>query len=87
MPRPIKTPAKADIWTGRKQVVLKGTVEPLIIDGVQPTYKPSQSDGEAVPVQLFHVGRVWWLHYGFKYNTGGFKSKKDAIHWFAGGGR
>ena len=78
-----KTPAKADIWTGTKQIVLEGTLEPLLIDGVQPTY-PARNN---VPVQLFHAGRVWWLHYGFAENTGGFKSKKDAIRWWTGGGR
>lgn len=87
MPKPTKTPAKARIWTGGKDITLKGTLEPLLIGGVQPTYTDKTYNVIDVPVQLFHAGRVWWLHYGFEHNTGGFKSKKAAIHWWTHGGR
>jgi len=76
----VKTPAKVKVFTGGEDIVLDGTVEPLLIEGVQPIY-------DGAKVQLFHAGRVWWLHYGFDHNTGGFKSKKAAIHWFEHGGR
>jgi len=69
-------------------VSVKGTLEPLMIDGVQPRYTNKTSNLLDVPVRLFHAGRVWWLHYGKGYpGTGGFKSKKAAIHWWTHGGR
>ena len=72
--------AKAKVWTGRKRAVLRGTLEPLVIDGYQPRHKE-------MPVQLFHAGRVWWLYYEYDHQTGGFKSKKDAVRWWTIGGR
>lgn len=34
----VKKSAKTRVWTGRKNVVVEGTREPLIVDGVQPKY-------------------------------------------------
>lgn len=82
-----KKSAKAEIWTGGKNVVLRGALEPLIVDDVQQTYTNYEGTIVGLPVQLFHAGRVWWLHYGFDNNTGGFKSKKDATRWWTNGGR
>lgn len=80
--------AIARIYTMKRgMVTLRGTLEPLLVDGKQPTYTRKDKTLVKAPVQLFHSGRVWWLHYEFAENTGGFKSKKDAIHWWVSGGR
>ena len=81
MPRPKKTPSKQEVWNGRYHRIAKGTLEPLILEGVQPTYSNDTSfiDGKPLknaPVQLFNSGRLWWLNYGKDYNTGSFDSKK-----------
>lgn len=83
----VKKSAKARVWTGRKNVVVEGTREPLIVDGVQPKYTNREGTIVDLPVQLFHAGRVWWLYYGYDHQTGGFKSKKAAVSWWTHGGR
>ena len=38
-------------------------------------------------VDLFNVGRKWWLSYGKKQNTGSFPTKRAAKAWIDNGGR
>jgi len=82
-----KIKAKAKVWTHGKNVVLKGTLESLIVDDAQSKYTNVGDGILDLPVQLFHAGRVWWLYYGYDHQTGGFKSKKDAVRWWVHGGR
>lgn len=48
-------------------------------------------EGKLLPfkegVGLFNFGRKWWLRYGYEHQTGPFKSKKAAVHWYEHGGR
>lgn len=72
------------IWTGRKQVRVRGTRQPIYPGKV--TLYERWTDGTKV-VSVFHSGRLWWLSYGYRLNTGAFKSKKAAIHFWSHGGR
>jgi len=38
-------------------------------------------------VRLLNIGRKWWLHYGKGHNTGGFKSRNEALKWHLQDGR
>jgi hypothetical protein len=79
------------VWTGRAQRSAKGTLEPLLINGQQPTYTYifdyARRLTTTVPVFLFNSKRYWWLHYAPDFNTGHFKSKKAAVDWWVKGGR
>ena len=38
-------------------------------------------------VRLLNAGKKWWLHYGKNHNTGGFKSRNEALKWHLQDGR
>lgn len=85
------------VFTGRSVIKVRGTLEPMpsqkLKAGIerwkkdrQGTFDPTD-EAKYAKVKLFHAGRKWWLYYGERHPTGHFKSRKEAVAWFEGGGR
>jgi len=61
----------------------------MVLDKRQDRYV--EKEGTIQPfhegVELFNIGRKWWLRYSYQRMTGSFPTKKKAMAWWEDGGR
>lgn len=80
-PYPMKKPIMVTLHAFPKKAILEG------IKTNRKYLREKPEDYKGIKLCCYPKKNLWWIYYNSEDLTGDFKTKKEAIAWFTGGGR